>query len=79
VLLGIYWVRKSRPVPTALSVSVAMIASTTAAIGFVIFQSGITRLLGFPVDKVFAALFFSFFFILLITALGRAQVRKRDL
>jgi SSS family solute:Na+ symporter len=79
VLLGIYWVRKSRPVPTALSVSVAMIASTTAAIGFVIFQSGITRLLGFPVDKVFAALFFSLFFILLITALGRAQVRKRDL
>jgi hypothetical protein len=53
-----------------------MIASTAAAIGFVIFQSAITRLLGFPVDKVFAALFFSLFSILLITALGRA--RKRD-
>jgi SSS family solute:Na+ symporter len=76
VLLGIYWVRKSRPVPTALSVSVAMIASTGAAIGFVVFEKGIARLLGFPVDKVFAALFFSLFFILLLTAVSRGRFGK---
>ena len=78
VLLGIFWVRKTGPVPTALSVTVAMVASTAAAIGFVIFQDGITRLIGFSVDKVFAALFFSLFFILLITALERARIRKRN-
>ncbi|UCF98374.1 MAG: hypothetical protein JSV89_02295, partial [Spirochaetaceae bacterium] len=74
VLLGIYWVRKSKPVPTALSVSTAMVASTGAAIGFVIFDEPIARLLGFRVDKVFAALFFSLFFILLITALSRVRL-----
>ncbi|MBN2551190.1 MAG: sodium:solute symporter family protein [Spirochaetales bacterium] len=78
VLLGIYWVRRSKPVATALSVSVAMIASTTAALGFVIFEKSITGLLGFHVDKVFAALFFSLFFILLLTALSRGRGRVRD-
>jgi len=76
VVLGIFWTSKAAPVPTPLSVSVGMIASTAAALLFALFEAPIARSLGFSVDKVFAALFFSLVSILLITLITRLSGKK---
>lgn len=78
VVLGIYWTRNNSPVPTSASVNAAMIASTSAAITFAIFEKSIAEFLGFTVDKVFAALFFSLTCILLITFIART-IKKRGM
>ncbi len=49
--------------------------STAASILFVIFEPQITALLGFPVDKVYAALFFALASIMIVTPLTNGEER----
>jgi SSS family solute:Na+ symporter len=74
VLAGIFWVREGRPVPPPRAIRVAMVVSTAASLAFVLFNRQITALLGFPVDKVYASIFFSLASILLITACGKRRI-----
>ncbi|MCP4216103.1 MAG: sodium:solute symporter family protein [bacterium] len=67
VLLGVFRFPKLFPSPTPLSVNVAMITATLASICFVIFKNHLTALLGFTVDKVYAAIFFTLFSIIIVT------------
>ena len=59
VLLGVYRVKKWIPSPTPRSVSAAMITASIASVVFVIYEKQIAQLLGFAVDKVYAAVFFT--------------------
>ncbi|MCP4154957.1 MAG: sodium:solute symporter family protein [bacterium] len=73
VLLGVFRFKKCFPQPTPFSINVAMITSTLASIVFVIFKKEIASLLGFSVDKVYAAIFFSLFSIILVTWMRRRE------
>jgi solute:Na+ symporter, SSS family len=66
VLLGVFWRRNGRPVPAAHAVTAGLVSATAAAVLFAAFPGPIARLLGFSVDKVFAALFFSLAAILVV-------------
>jgi SSS family solute:Na+ symporter len=73
VLLGIFWLREGRPLPTPRSIAAAMVVSTLASIAFAVFKREIGALLGFSVDKVYAAIFSALSCILVITALERRR------
>lgn len=66
ILMGIYHFKKLLPKPTPLAVNTAVITATAASIVFVIFKRQVTALLGFPVDKVYAAIFFTLVSLLLV-------------
>lgn len=71
VLWGIYSYKKWLPVPSPLSVNVAMISATAAAVVFVVFKAEIDSFLGFSVDKVYAAIFFTLLSMILVTLMDR--------
>lgn len=73
VLMGIYSVKKWIPSPTPGSINVAIIAATASSIGFVVFKKEIAAFLGFTVDKVYAAIFFTLLSIFLVTFLTRKK------
>ncbi len=67
VLLGVMGLKKWIPTPTPTSVNVGMVSATLASVLFVIFREQVTSALGFSVDKVYAAIFFTLVSILLVS------------
>lgn len=67
ILMGIYHVRGFIPKPTPQAVSIAMVAAAISSIVFVVFKNEITQLVGFAIDKVYAAIFFTVVSILIVT------------
>ncbi len=75
VLFGIYWMRDNIPVPTPKAIITALISSTVASVLFAVFEPQITEILGFTIDKVYAALFFALASILIVTPLTNGEER----
>jgi solute:Na+ symporter, SSS family len=75
VLFGIFWMKGNIPVPTPKAAVTALISSTAASVVFMIFRTQITAVLGFTVDKVYAALFFALISILIVTPFTRDDNR----
>jgi len=75
VLLGIYLINKKngKPIITCAAANAAFISSTVGIILYVLFKTQITAVLGFGVDKVYVALFFSLVSALLVTLFTRKK------
>lgn len=71
VILGVMAMKKWIPSPTPASINTAMISATLASIVFVVFKEPITAFLGFSVDKVYAAIFFTLVSVILVTFFKR--------
>ncbi len=67
ILMGLYHVKGFIPKPTPQAVSTAMIAAAVSSVAFVVFKNEITVFMGFAIDKVYAAIFFTVVSILVVT------------
>lgn len=76
VLLGVAAMKNRIPRPTPFSVIIAMITATSASILFSIFRSNITAVLGFTIDKVYAAVFFSLASILIVSVIQKTVSKQ---
>jgi SSS family solute:Na+ symporter len=79
ILMGIYHTKRFLPKPTPLAVITAMVTSTIASIAFVIFKVQITAILGFTVDKVYAAIFFTLLSLLTLTWIENSKQKNKKI
>jgi len=75
VFWGVLQTKKYVLRPTPMAINAAMISATLASILFVVYQKQITAFLGFDVDKVYAAVFFTVVSIVLFTIINKKSHR----